>query len=219
MAREDWGIEIPGGFFHEEAHLYRNERGAVVPSNTQVFEILGMNDFSKVKEEDMEWKRQFGNAVHKGVELLVFQKLDWETCDEAIIPAVTGMECFLGDLQYEPEAAEEMRIVTLNGMQYGMRLDHRGTVMYHGKRRKIVIDVKTGTKSSPTWKWQGGGYVPSVDYLLCVAQVSKVGKVTPHWVDALKAQREFCILLAAANLMLNAGLAQIRNMEVVDGNN
>lgn len=213
---KDWGIEIPGGFFHEEKHLYRDERGVLVPSNTQVFEILGMNDFSKVKEEDMAWKRQFGNAVHKGVELLVFQKLDWDTCDESIVPAITGLECWLSDLKYEPEAAEERRIVTVNGMKYGMTLDHRGTAWYHGVERKIVIDVKTGTKASPTWKWQGGGYVPTVNHLLCVAQVSKAGKVVPHWIDAVRAQREFVVLLAAANLMLNSGLGAIRNTEEKD---
>lgn len=211
---KDWGIEIENGFFHEEKHIYRDSTGMVVPSNTQVFDILAMTDFSKVKEEDMEWKRQFGNAVHRAVELLVFQKLDWDTCDEAIVPAVTGMESFLGDLQYKPVAAEERRIVSVNGMKYGMTLDHRGTILYHNVERKIVIDVKTGTKASPTWKWQGGGYVPDVSHLLLVAQVGKTGKVTPHWVDAVKAQREFVILLAAANLKLNAGLAQIRNVEV-----
>jgi hypothetical protein len=205
----DW-IAIEGGTFSEEKHLYKDETGLIVPSATQVFDILAMNDFSKVKEEDMEWKRGFGNAVHKGVELVVFDQLDWSTCSEEIIPAITGIESFLGELRYKPEKAEERKIVTLNGMKYGMTLDHRGTCWYHNVERKIVVDVKTGTKFSPTWRWQGGGYVPSLTYLLLIAQVSKDGKVTPHWVEPIKAQREFGILLAAAMLKLNAGLAQIK---------
>ena len=46
-----------------------------------------------------------------------------------------------------------------------------------------------------------------------IIQVNKDGKVTLIWVDALKAQREFLYLLAAANLKLNAGLAKIRGVE------
>ena len=55
--------------------------------------------------------------------------------------------------------------------------------------------------------------MPAVSFLMLVAQVSKDGRVTPHWVDALKAQREFVYLLAACNLKLNNGLAQIRRAE------
>lgn len=209
----DWGIEIPGGFFHEERHIYRNQAGVIVPSNTQVFEVLGMNDFSRVAPDDLEWKRNYGDAVHKGCELNVWDKLDWDSCDEATIPAITGIEQYLKGLEYEPEATEERRIVTLAGMEYGATLDHRGTCKYHNVRRPLVADVKTGSKASPTWKWQGGGYVPSVSYLLLILQVDKTGKVTPMWVDAVRAQREFIILLAACNLKLNAGLGQIRRAE------
>ena len=42
-----------------------------------------------------------------------------------------------------------------------------------------------------------------------ICQFSKEGKVTPHYVDIIPAQREFQTLLAAANLKLNAGLAKI----------
>jgi hypothetical protein len=213
MGKPEWGVEIPGGFFLEEKHLYRDESGLVVPSSTQVLDILGMTDFSRVDPDDLAWKRGFGNAVHRGIELNVFGKLDWDTVDEAIIPAVVGVDQFLGELQYQPESAEERRVVRLNSMAYGMTLDHRGSIMYHGKRRNIVIDVKTGSKASAAWSWQGGGYVPSPSWLLLIAQVSREGRVTPHWVDALKAQREFIILLAAAHLKLNAGLAKIRNVE------
>ena len=210
---KDWGVAIQGGFFSEEKHIYRDEAGVVVPSTTQVFEILAMNDFSKVRESDLDWKRQYGNAVHRGIELLATGTLDWDSVPEEVIPAVTGAEQFLKELQYEHESAEERKVVAINGMKYGATLDLRGTIMYHGVRRNIVIDWKTGTKASPTWAWQGGGYVPSLTYLLLIAQVSKTGKVTPYWIEPIKAQREFLYLLAAAILKLNSGLAQIRNVE------
>lgn len=213
MGKPEWGIEIPGGFFREDTHHYRDESGLIVPSSTQVLDILGMTDFSRVDPDDLEWKRGFGNAVHRGIELNVFGKLDWDTVDEAIIPAVVGVDQFLGELQYQPESAEELRIVTVNGMKYGMRLDHKGSIIYHGVRRKIIVDVKTGSKASAAWAWQGGGYVPSPSWLLLIAQVGRDGRVRPHWVDAVRAQREFIILLASAHLKLNAGLAKIRNVE------
>ncbi len=54
---------------------------------------------------------------------------------------------------------------------------------------------------------EGAGYIG------VALQVNKEGKVNPHWVEILKAKQEFCILLAAANLKLNAGLAKIKNVE------
>jgi hypothetical protein len=209
VPREDWGIEIPGGWYRDEGHQYRDEQGNRVPSSTQVFSALGMSDFSMVDPEDLAWKRGYGDAVHKASELLVFDKLDWNSCDEAIIPAVTGIEQFFKSLEYQPEAAEERMIVGVNGMKHGMALDHRGTVNYHGVRRKLVADVKTGSKFSPTWAWQLGSYAPTVSALALVVQVDKTGRVVPHWVDTLRAKREFTILLAAANLKLNVGLARL----------
>ena len=41
----DFGVEIPGGYFDEKRHIYRNAKGTIVPSTTQVFSILGCNDF------------------------------------------------------------------------------------------------------------------------------------------------------------------------------
>jgi hypothetical protein len=171
-----------------------------------VFENLGMNDFSMVDKDDLEWKRNYGTAVHRGIELMIFDRLDWDSVDEHVVAPITGVESFLKQLEYEPVAAEERKIVTLNGMKYGATLDHRGLITWHGKRRKLVADIKTGSKYSPTWAWQGGGYLPDLTHLFLVIQVSKEGKVTPHWIDAVKAQREFCILLAASNLKTNAGL-------------
>ena len=219
MGSEAWGKEVPGGWYDDRLHIYRNSRGIVVPSATGVFDILGCSDFSMINPEDLEWKRNYGSGVHKGVEYLVYDKLDWDTVDDVIIPAVTGIEQWLKAVQYQPLAVEEIKIITINGMEFGGTLDHRGSLIYKGIRRSAIIDVKTGSKYSKTWDWQIGGYsggVPKVEgagYIGVALQVNKEGKVNPHWVETLKAQREFCILLAAANLKLNAGLAKIKNVE------
>jgi hypothetical protein len=217
-----WGIEIPGGWFDQERHLYRDEQGFPVTSTTGVFDALGMVDFSGIDPERVKWKQGYGLATHRASEFVVYDSLDWDSCDPVIVPAVTGIEQYLKAIQYEPEAVEEKKIVTVNGMKYGMTLDHRGTCMYHGTRRSIVIDLKTCSKSSPTWNWQGGAYVKGSgkakagSWLCLILQVNLVGKTTPHWIEPIRAAREFEILLAAANLKINAGLAKIKNVEEED---
>ena len=214
MANGDWGVEISGGYFDEKRHCYRNSKGTIVPSTTQVFSILGCNDFDGVPQDVLEWKRVYGTAVHRAIEYLVAGDLDWDSLDEVIIPAVSGLEQKLKALQFKYEAAEEMRVHNLFGMQYGLTVDLKGTIVHQGKERKAVIDLKSGVKFSPTWRWQVGGYTSAqgkVDggWMGVILQFDKEGIVHPHYIDLLPAQREFQILLSAAILKLNNGLAKI----------
>jgi len=210
-----WGVPIDGGFFDEERHVYRCIDGIVRPSSTQVFDILGMNDFSGIAPEVMEWKRNYGGAVHAASHYLMQGDLDWDSLDEAIIPAVTGVEQFLKKHRYEPEAAEERKIRTLCGMKFGTTLDTRGTILYHDVRRPAIVDLKTGSKRSPTWDWQLGSYSVEQEkketaWIGLVIQTDIQGIVEPYWViDLEKAKREFQHLLAASILKINAGLAQV----------
>ncbi len=219
MGSEAWGEKIESGWYDDAKHIYRGEDGAIKPSVTGVFDALGLSDFSMINPETLEWKRGFGSAVHRGVELLVFGKLDWDSCPDEIIPAIVGVESWLKAVQYEPIAAEEKKIITLNGMQIGGTLDHRGTLLYKGKRRPCILDLKTGSRASKTWTWQVGGYsagAPKLHgdvYVGCALQVGKDGDTNPIWVDTLKAKQEFIILLAAANLAANAGLVKFKNTE------
>lgn len=207
----DYGEKIPGGFFDEKSHIYRNAQGVRVPSTTQIFNILGLTDFDGIPPDVLEWKRNYGIAVHAAVEFLVADDLNWDTLDEQIIPAVTGLECFLKKIEYQSEAAEERKVHSLYQMEYGLTVDGRGTMLHQGKRRHVIFDLKSGAKSSPTWRWQIGGYTVAQEkvdggWMGLVAQFDKTGKVTPHYIDVIPAQREFQILLAAANLKLNNGL-------------
>jgi hypothetical protein len=219
MGSELWGEKIEGGWYDDSRHIYRDDGGVITPSVTGVFDALGLSDFSMIAPDVLEWKRGFGSAVHKGVELLAFGKLDWDSCPDEIIPAIVGVESWLKAVQYQPIAAEEKKIITLNGMKIGGTLDHRGSLVYKGKRRPCIIDLKTGSKVSETWTWQVGAYsggAPKLDgdvYVGCALQIGKDGDVNPTWVDTLKAKQNFIILLAAANLAVNAKLAKFKNME------
>jgi hypothetical protein len=219
MGSESWGEKIEGGYYSDTNHCYRSDDGVVIPSVTGVFEALGLSDFSMIPPDVLEWKRGFGNAVHKAIEYLVFGKLDWDSCPDEIISAVTGVESWLKVVEFQPLAAEEKRIITLNGMRVGGTLDLRGSLVYKGKRRPCILDLKTGSKVSETWTWQVGAYsggAPKLDgdvYVGCALQVGKDGDTNPVWVDTLRAKQNFIILLAAANLAVNAKLAKFKNME------
>jgi hypothetical protein len=215
LGMADWGVHIIGGWFDEATHTYRDEAGVKVISSTQVFDVTGCSDFSGIDEETLELKRVYGTGLHKCVQFLVARDLDWDSVDEQLIDPLAAIEMFLKKIEFEVEASEEMRIASIYGMKFGMTLDLRGMMTYQGKRRKVVIDLKTGTKFSKTWDWQLGSYLypqekADLPWMGLVMQVGKQGKVTPHYLkDVEGAKREFQILLAAANLKINNGFARI----------
>lgn len=213
---KEWGEKIEGGYFlGGDHHIYRNERGTIVPSCTKVFEILGLSDFSMVNAADLEWKRNYGDAVHSAVEYMVTGDLDWDTLDPEIEAPVTGIKERLDAMKFEVEATEERRIANICGMECGMTLDLRGTIEHQGKRRHAIIDEKTGSKFSKTWEWQTAAYtIPQprvpLGWMGIVIQVNPDGKITPHYVkDIEAAKREFQVLLAAAILKINNGYAKL----------
>lgn len=211
----DWGEKIEGGWFDDRTHTYRDEDGNRVTSSTQVFDILGCNDFGGVDSETLELKRLFGTGLHLCVHYLVENDLDWDSVDEQLVPPLTGIEQRLKQVEFQAEGCEEKRVASMFGMKYGMTSDLRGTFIYQGTRRHVIIDLKTGVKFSKTWEWQLGSYIypqPKVErgWMGMILQVGKRGVVTPHYVkDVEAAKREFQTLLAAANLKINAGFARI----------
>jgi hypothetical protein len=203
----DWGEKIDGGWFNEKGHVYRCDEGIVRPSTTQTFSILGIDVTKGIPQADLDWKRDYGIACHKAVEYMVQGDLDWEGLDEKIVPAVTGIEAFLKEREFRLITAEKKMIGNLHGMKYGLQIDLLGWIKHGGVERKAIIDLKSGVKFSPTWNWQVGGYIasqPPEGLLGVIAQFDKGGRVKSHYVDAVRAQREFQILLAAAILKLNA---------------
>lgn len=210
----EYGEKIEGGWFDDDRHCYRREDGLIIPSTTQIFDILGCSDFSMIDPAVLEWKRNYGTALHKCLEYLVFADLDWDSVDEKLIDPLTGIESFLKRHEYVGEAAEQRKVHCLFGMYYGLTVDGIGEMTYQGKRRKVVLDLKTGSKFSPTWRWQIGGYTQAQvkvngGYIGLIIQTKTDGSVTPHYIELGAAQREFQILLAAANLKTNNGLAKI----------
>lgn len=214
MGNGDWGIEIPGGFFDEKQHLYRNSKGTIVPSVTQVFTLLGFSDYSMIKPATLEWKRLYGTAVHSALEFLVAGDLDWDSLDMEIIAPVTGIEQWLKQRKYVSVAAEEAKIVSVFGMEFGMCLDHRGRIEHQGKERSVILDLKTASKEEAVWKWQLGAYSMGQEKVPCgwlgaMLKVDEEGEVKPFYYDLVSAAREFQTLLATVILGINNGLYKL----------
>jgi hypothetical protein len=214
MANSDWGTEIPGGYFNEERHIYRNSRGTIVPSVTQVFTLLGFSDYTMIKPATLEWKRLYGTAIHSALEFLIDGDLNWDDLDDHIIAPVSGIEQWLKNNKYASEAVEEAKIVSLHGMEFGMRLDHRGRMEYRGKDRPVILDLKTASKEEPVWKWQLGAYSLGQDktpdgWLGAMLKVDEEGVVKPFYYDLVAAAREFQTLLATVIIGINNGLYRI----------
>ena len=214
MANGDWGVEIPGGYFDEKRHLYRNAKGTIIPSVTQVFTLLGMSDYTMIKPETLKWKQEYGVAVHSALEFLIAGDLDWDSLDEAIIPPVAGIEQWLKQRKFVSEATEEAKIVSIFGMEFGMCLDHRGRMEYQGKERSVILDLKTASKEEPVWKWQLGAYSlgqqkVASGWLGAMLKVDEEGVVKPFYYDLVSAAREFQTLLATCILGINNGLYKI----------
>lgn len=205
-----WGKKIEGGWFNEADHSYRDEGGVPVISCTRVFDVLGMVSLDNIAKEVLQYKKQYGTALHRCMQFLVQKDLDWDTVDERLVEPLTGIESFLWGVEFQPQAAEESKVVCVNGMKFGMTRDLVGTLMYAGRRMHAVLDLKTGAVFSSTWRWQIGAYSEENLALGLVMRVDPAGRVFPHWIDRpWEAKREFAILLAAATLKVNAGMASL----------
>jgi hypothetical protein len=83
------------------------------------------------------------------------------------------------------------------------------TVVYLEPGQHIWAGAYTGHNSD----WIGGYTAAQgkIDggWMGVILQFDKEGVVHPHYIDLIPAQREFQILLAAANLKLNAGLGKL----------
>lgn len=80
--------------FDAPTHSYKID-GRRVPSVTQVLEPA--TDWSFIPAWQLEAARALGQDVHLAINLMVQQRLDWESVDPAVLPYVKGAALFLRD--------------------------------------------------------------------------------------------------------------------------
>lgn len=123
--------------FQEQGHIYRMN-GIEIPSVTQIIKAGGLADFSNVNPEILDRSIQFGNAVHKAVELKCKDTLDNNSVDNAIKGHILQWERFCADFHFESEIQEHKFFHKLG---YAGTIDHIGKIGQNG----VLVDIKTGS--------------------------------------------------------------------------
>lgn len=208
---------IKNGFFSEEEHSYTDLSGKRIISTTQVFEVLGMVDYSFVKEDVLERKSQIGIATHAAIQYLCEGQLDWESLDETVRPYVEAYRDWAYQSRFISDAQEEQGIHEIAGMKYGWMLDSRGEMEFKGSRVPVIVDFKTCVAESPTWKLQLAAYALaapklnfiSTDYLRVVVQLKKDGTFKPYYYEEKNDLRAWPHILYSAIWSLNNGVKEL----------
>lgn len=207
-------IQFAGGTFDDEGHLYKDESGKRVLSVTQVFQMMGLVDYAGIKQEVLERKSKIGIAVHKAVEYLAENALDWDSVDELAMPYVVAAEEWIKGMKFESLERERQGIHLVNGMSYGYMYDHRGRMVFRGRMREVIMDLKTCDKESPTWGLQTAAYALAAPklpggqrYLRAVLQVKPDSTMKTFYYDDPADENSFLYMLYCAIWKQNHGYA------------
>ena len=205
-------ISIPGGWFEPVGHVYRDALGNQILSVTQIFQILGLVDYGDVDPNVLNHKSEIGIAVHKAIELLLQDNLDWNTVDDAAMGYVVGAELWFRNMKFQLSACEQQGILEIFGMKIGYQYDQRGSIEYQGTRRNVIIDLKTAVKESPTWALQTAAYALAAKatesvtrYLRVVLHLQKDGRVKPIYYDDSQDEKTFLYMAYSAIWKMNHG--------------
>lgn len=100
--------------------------------------------------------KQRGDAVHLATEDIALGSYDETNYADEIHPYANAMRKFKERYTYVPEYIEltvGSRILRVAG-----RIDHIGTVLIHGQRKRWLVDIKSGTMPVPYVGVQAAGY-------------------------------------------------------------
>lgn len=205
-------IAIENGWFEPEGHIYRDTLGNRVLSVTQIFQMLGLVDYSAIDTEVLEHKSEIGIAVHKSVELMLLEELDWKTVDLDALDYVLGTEDWLREMKFELLSTEQCGILEIYGMKIGYQYDQLGWMQYGLRRRPVVIDLKTASEKKDYWALQTAAYALAAPklkggehYLRVVLHLQKDGRVKPLYYDDLQDEKTFLYMAYAAIWKQNHG--------------
>lgn len=125
------------------AHIYRNERGDIIPSVTQILQCAGLEDFSGIAPAVLELAAERGTVVHTITEYMDKGTLDEESIDPALFGYVEGYRAF--ERQYGIigfEAIEQQ--VYHPALGYAGKIDRIARI----ENYLMLLDLKTGAKEA-----------------------------------------------------------------------
>jgi hypothetical protein len=141
--------------FDEGLHLYKDARGVVRPSVSQVIKAEGLISFAGINPSILERKRQLGTLVHTVTELYdQGEDLNEYEIPDEVWPYFEGWVNFRNDCGFEPRFIEQQMMACVHGMYYGMRLDAEGPI----DGENSIIEKKCGASEHPAWGIQLAGY-------------------------------------------------------------
>lgn len=138
--------------FFESTHRYFY-KGKQLIGPTEVFELTGLSDFSKVKWEILEEAKLLGDYVHELARLFALKKLNRESVDDRLQGYLKAIERFFRQFVKKVIAVETPVCDSYNG--YGGIPD----LVFVGDKGRIVLpDYKTSSVPYPTWPLQTAAY-------------------------------------------------------------
>lgn len=178
--------------FDKPTHTYR-WNGQIVPSVTQV--LAQLSDFSMVRPDVLERKRQIGQWVHKAIELDLADDLDEESIGDDWRGYFNGWRKFRAESGFVASASEQQ--------VYSEKYRFAGTLDLAGELPKAgtaIIDAKCTTMIYPTVGPQVAAYSEAAGCPKAkrfALQLSPDGKYELH---PLTDRGNFGVFLAALTL-------------------
>jgi len=142
--------------FDPTEHKYYLD-GYAVPGVSEVIDVSGLDEFSRIPEDLLAYKSELGTNIHEMLELYDKGSLDEKSLNATLQPFLVGYKRFLQDYKPTIKAIEQMFI--------GNNYDYPDEV-YIGRVDRIfgigednwIIDIKTGGKYKYQ-KLQTAGYL------------------------------------------------------------
>lgn len=191
--------------FDEEKHIYRNERGDIVPSVTQILQCAGLVDFSGIAPAVLELAAERGTIVHTITEYLDKGTLDENSIDPALAGYVEGYKAF--KKQYGIN-----KCISIEKQIYHKTLGYAGTLDRIAKYDSslMLYDIKTGTKEH-AHALQLAGYLNAIEYqngidFFGTLYLSEDGKFEFVPADVKRAWPVFLAALNITKWKMNNGL-------------
>ncbi len=146
-------VSIPRGFYSGSAHAYYDENGKWVPSATQVLNLVGLSDYSRVKPEVLEAKRAIGHEAHAlCAEFDINDFVDPSWASDAAAPYLKAYLKFREERRFVPDKTkvEKPMIAVIHGMPVGVTPDAPGTLDGYA----AILERKCVEASQSSWAVQ-----------------------------------------------------------------
>jgi hypothetical protein len=157
--QEGGRMNAPVATFSERRHLYQ-DAGVVVPSVTQILQMAGFHDPSRIPTRNRIRGAALGTAVHHATHFLDENDLDPATVAPQAVPYLDAYRLFKDETGFVPVAIEQQGIAEHDGLKFGYCIDRSG--LYQGEL--IQLELKTAATRERWWKLQTAGYADATEH-------------------------------------------------------